>query len=257
MKPLPEVERGQSSPDIWREERLVEPFDVDIIGRLRPETLLTYLLNSAWGHAQGTYYGNEQLSARNLMWVLIKVEMRITRLPRWGEKITIETWGKRAVRLYALRDFTVTSGNEKLVSATSSWMVLDRTSGRPRRFDVTQDNFPWQPVKDEIETNLEKVGELKAGKERAKFSVLFSDIDMNRHVNSARYLQWMMDSHSYDHLVSMEPRSIELSFLSEALPEEEVTVFSEEQDGRELCAVRRTADGRDLCRARLQWIRSP
>ena len=245
------------APDIWKEERLIESFDVDVLGRLRPQTLFAYLLNSAWNHARGTNYGHDELSARNLMWVLIKMEMHIKRVPLWGERISIETWGKRIVRLYALRDFVITSeAGEKLVSATSSWMILDRTSGRPQRFYQKSDSFPWQLGRDEIETNLDKVEELKGSIELARFFVLFSDIDVNRHVNSARYLQWMMDSHSYEHLSSTEAGSIELSFLSEALQNDEVTVLSEEMGDRELCSVRRTADGKELCRARFEWHRS-
>lgn len=241
-------------PSIWKEERLIEPFDVDAMRRLRPQTLFAFLLNSAWNHAKGTNYGHDELSARNLKWVLIKVQMIIKRLPRWGERITIETWGKRRVKLYALRDFTVSSWDgEKLVSATSSWMVLHKTSGRPQRFDQKSDSLPWQPGRDEIETNFEKVEELKNGKEVARFRVLFSDIDVNRHVNSSKYLQWMIDSHACRYLEAVEPRSIELNFLSEALPDDEVTVLSEEEGGRELCSVRRMADGKELCRARFQW----
>jgi acyl-ACP thioesterase len=241
-------------PGIWKEQRLIESFDVDILGRLRPQTLFAYLLNSAWNHAKETNYGHEKLSAQNLMWVLIKIQILIKRLPAWGERITIETWGKKIVRLYTLRDFAITSETgEKLISATSSWMVMDRTSGRPQRFDRKSDSFPWHLDKDEMETNLEKVKELSNGKDVARFRVLFSDIDMNRHVNSARYLQWMIDSHSHEHLLTTEPASIELSFLSEALPEDEVTVFSEETGEYELCSVKRTGDGKELCRAGFEW----
>jgi medium-chain acyl-[acyl-carrier-protein] hydrolase len=244
-------------PGIWKEQRFIESFDVDTMGRLRPQTLFAYLLNSAWKHAKGTNYGHDELSARNQMWVLINVQILIKRLPKWGEQITIETWGKRIVRLYALRDFTIASGaGEKLISATSSWMILDRTSGRPQRLDQKSDTFPWQPGKEEIETNLEKVQELNSGKELARFRVLFSDIDVNRHVNSTKYLQWIIDSHSYEHLEAIEAGSIELSFLSEALPTDEVTVLSEETEDLELCSVRRDGDGKELCRARFEWHRS-
>lgn len=245
-----------STPNIWKEQRLIEPFDVDTLRRLRPQTLFAFLLNSAWNHAKGTSYGHDELSARNMKWVLIKMQMLIKRLPRWGERITIETWGKRRVKLYALRDFIVMSdGGEKIVSATSSWMVLDKTSGRPQRFDRKSDSLPWQPGKDEMETSLEKVRELKGGKQTGRFRVLFSDIDVNHHVNSARYLQWMIDSHAHEYLETSSLGSIELSFLSEALPKDEVIVLSEETEGRELCSVRRLSDGKELCRAQLEWRR--
>jgi acyl-ACP thioesterase len=250
-----ELNRMGIVPNVWKEDRVIESFDVDILGRLRPQMLFSYLLNSAWNHTRGTNYGYEALTAKKLIWVLIKVQIVIKRVPKWGEQIAIRTWGKEAVRFYALRDFIVLSeAGEKLVSATSSWMILDQASGRPQRFDQ-KESFPWRPGEDEIVTSLEKVPGINGGKKLARFNVFFSDIDMNRHVNSAKYLQWMMDSHSYGHLENNELRAVDLSFLSEALPNDEVEVFSEETGEQKLCSVRRTADGKELCRGRFEWSR--
>jgi medium-chain acyl-[acyl-carrier-protein] hydrolase len=243
-----------SAVHIWQEQRRIESFDVDILGRLRPQTLFAYLLNSAWNHARGTVYGYEELSDRNLMWVLIKMHLIIKRQPKWGDQVVIETWGKRIERLYALRDFAVSSASgEKMISATSSWMVLNKTSGRPQRFHLKADGFPWQPGREEIETNLQKVQKLQSGKQIGHFRVQFSDIDVNRHVNSARYLQWMIDNHSQEHLEKVELKTVELSFLAEALPNDEVAVLSEDRGVSELCSVIRVSDNKDLCRAHLEW----
>lgn len=247
-----------STAPIWEEQRIIESFDVDLLGRLRPQILFAYLLNSAWNHAKGTGYGYEELSARNLMWVLIKMQLIIKRQPKWGDQVAIETWGKRIERLYALRDFAVSSASgEKMISATSSWMVLDKTSGRPRRFHQKTDGFPWQPGREEIETHLQKVEELQSGKQIAHFRVQFSDIDVNRHVNSTKYLQWMIDSHSQEHLEEMELKAVELSFLAEALPNDEVAVLSEGRGNSELCSVIRVSDDKELCRAQFEWRPSP
>jgi medium-chain acyl-[acyl-carrier-protein] hydrolase len=243
-----------STLHIWKEQRRIESFDVDILGRLRPQTLFAYLLNSAWNHAKGTVYGYEELSDRNLMWVLIKMQLIIKRQPKWGDQITIETWGKRIERLYALRDFAVSSASgEKMISATSSWTLLDKASGHPRRFHQKTDGFPWQPGREEIETNLQKVPELQSGRQIGRFRVQFSDIDVNRHVNSTKYLQWMIDSHSQEHLEEVEPKAVELSFLAEALPNDEVAVLSESEGDGELCSVIRLKDNKELCRARFEW----
>ena len=238
----------------WRELRRIESFAVDMRGRLRPQILFAYLLNAAWNHASGTVYGYEELSARNLIWVLIKMQLIIRRQPRWGDQVAIETWGKRIERLYALRDFAVSSASgARMVSATSSWMVLDKASGRPQRFHLKTDGFPWQPEREELETDLGKVPELRSGKQAGHFRVQFSDIDVNGHVNSTRYLQWMIDSHSQEHLEQAELKAADLSFLAEALPNDEVAVLSEGEGGNELCSVIRVGDKKELCRARLEW----
>jgi acyl-ACP thioesterase len=239
-------------PSSWNEQRSVESFEVDMKGRLKPHMLFAYLLNSAWKHATRAAHGYEDLLGRNQMWVLTKLQAAITRLPAWGEEIRIETWGKGIEKLCALRDFVVSSADGgKLVSATSAWMILDKDRHRPLRID--QMSFPWKPGRNEMETRLEKVPALEKSESRASFRAVFSDIDVNEHVTAMKYLQWIMDSHEPNLLREMHLSSLEISFLSEAVMGDEVTVYSEQRDGHELCSVRRSADERELCRARLEW----
>jgi len=61
---------------------------------------------------------------------------------------------------------------------------------------------------------------------------------------------------SFEHLEASEIKDIELSFLSEALPNDDVAVFLEETDDQEYCFVRRAGDGKEFCRARFEWSRS-
>jgi medium-chain acyl-[acyl-carrier-protein] hydrolase len=244
----------RSLPPIWTERRVIGWLDVDLAGRLRPETLFGYLLDAAAGHAQGSVYGYEELAARNQKWVMVKLQLLIRRQPRWGETVTVETWGKRIQRLYALRDFAMTSSTgEKLVSGTSAWLIIDQRRGLPQRWDARSESLPWQTTRDELETSLEKVPELQEGREAGRFAVHFSDIDVNRHVNATRYLQWIVDSHPHEQLVASEVSSVDISFLTEALPGDEVIVVSEDLGCSELCAIRRATDGKELCRAELRW----
>ena len=242
-------------PPIWKEQRAIGWFDVDVLGRLRPQTLFAYLLDAASNHAQGSVFGYEALSALNLKWVMVKLQLVIRQQPRWGDQVTIETWGKRIERLYTLRDFAVSAASgESLVSGTSAWLIVDQRRGFPQRWDARSESVPWQDAeRDELQTNLEKVPELQAGQQVATYRVHFSDIDVNRHVNASRYLQWIIDSHSEEHLEACELASGDISFLSEALQHDEVVVFSEERAGKELCSVRRISDGKELCRAELRW----
>jgi medium-chain acyl-[acyl-carrier-protein] hydrolase len=244
-------------PADWKEQRLVESYDVDLSGRLRPHVLFAYLLNSAWNHAASSTYSYAELTTRNLMWVLIRFQMLLHSQPKWHDQLTIETWGKRIERLYALRDFRVSGpSGEILVYATSSWLILDKDSGRPQRFDTKADGFPWQPDKEEMETVLEKVAEFSEGKRVASFRVQYSDIDVNRHVGSAKYLQWFVDSHSLETLEHSVPQSIELSYLSEAVLNDEVFVFSDQEKEDEHCSLRRANDSKELCRALIKWRRA-
>jgi medium-chain acyl-[acyl-carrier-protein] hydrolase len=244
--------------EAWKGQRVVESFEVDREGRLRPHLLFAWLLASAWGHARASAWSFEALSARNAMWVLNKLQLRITRLPRWEESVTIETWGKGIERFYALRDFAVTSAEgQKLAAATTAWMVLDARTYRPQKLDDMKAGFPWHPERSEVDINLKKVGELEGGEVRARFRVSYSDIDVNRHAAATKYLQWMLDSFSLEKLTAKELSSAEISFLSEATLGDEVSVAMRSDAREDRCAVRREPDQQELCRAVLAWRTAP
>jgi medium-chain acyl-[acyl-carrier-protein] hydrolase len=178
--------------------------------------------------------------------------MRLEQVPSWGDQILIETWGKGLEKIYALRDFIVVSPEgQRLATATTAWLVLDKDTRRPVRLE--QVAFPWHLKRSEMETNLKKVDKPAAGVTRGRFRAAYSDIDVNGHVTSMRYLQWIMDSHPPDVLEATLPRSLDVSFLGEGAMSDELEVRIERRDGFELCSVVRTSDAKELCRARLEW----
>ena len=93
----------------------------------------------------------------------------------------------------------------------------------------------------------------RGGEAGASYRTVYSDIDVNQHVTATKYLQWVTDSHDTAFLQAMQPVSLEISFLAEAVIGDQVTVYREERDGHELSSVKRAADAKELCRARLAW----
>jgi acyl-ACP thioesterase len=116
-----------------------------------------------------------------------------------------------------------------------------------------REEFPWQPHRSEIDTNLNKVRALEGGEERARFRVSYSDIDVNSHATATTYLRWITDSYPLDAVSEMELRTLEISYLAEATLDDEISVTRESTIGEDICAIRRVQDSQDLCRAVLQW----
>jgi acyl-ACP thioesterase len=137
-------------------------------------------------------------------------------------------------------------------------MVLDRDSYRPQKVERMLDDFPSIPGRQEMETSLKKVPELDGGADRAQFDVHFSDIDVNKHVTAAKYLQWMLDSYPLEHHAQRHLKGVEISFIAEAVMGDVVAVHGESRPDHDLVAVRRGTDAKDLCRAVMEWHdRSP
>jgi len=241
-------------PSVWKEQRVVEAFDVDVTGRLKPHVLFSFLLSCAWNHAAASGFSFQELSERGLMWVLTKFQMSILHMPEWRNEISVETWGKRIERLYALRDFRVSSlPGQRLACATGSWMILDKKSYRPQKLEQLMASFPWQEGKSELEGSLQKVTEATNGQERTQHRVRFSELDVNNHVNAANYLKWVMDSYPREVLESRLVESVEISFLAEATVDDEITVSFERVADQDINTIKRGRDQKDLCRAALQW----
>ena len=246
------------TPESWKGQRVVESFEVDKEGRLRPHLMFAWLLAAAWSHARRSDWSFEALSARNAMWVLNKLQLRITRMPRWEEQVTMETWGKGVERFYALRDFVITNGTgDRLAAATTVWMILDARSYRPQKLDDMKAGFPWHPERSEVDTSLKKVPELAGGEVRARFRVSYSDIDVNRHATATKYLQWMLDGFSLEKLTANELASAEISFLAEATLGDEVSVAVASDAQEDRCAIRLEPGQQELCRAVLAWRNTP
>jgi medium-chain acyl-[acyl-carrier-protein] hydrolase len=120
-----------------KDQHAIGWLDVDVLGRLRPESLFAWLLEAASSHAEGMPYGYHELAAQRVKWVTVKMQLQILRQPRWGDRVTVETRGKRIEPLSAMRDFAMTtSAGEKLVSAISAWQTTRDeliVGGRSRR----------------------------------------------------------------------------------------------------------------------------
>ena len=242
-------------PSTWNEQRLVESFDVDAGGRLKPQVLFAFLTNSAWKHAALSDVGYDGLSARNQLWVLNKLQLVIQRMPRWGDTLHIETWGKGTDRLYALRDYSVTfASGEALASASTAWLIIDKETRRPFRTDRLA--LPWVIDRSELSMDVKKVPEIPEARERARFRAAYSDLDPNNHVTAMKYLEWIMDSHPRDFLETHRVRSVEMSFLGEATIDDAVIVSSGEGAYSDVFALKRLEDKRELCRARIAWAQA-
>jgi acyl-ACP thioesterase len=239
---------------IHRQTFRLHSYEVDQRGLARPDILLSFMLDTAWSHTKDTDFSYSELMDEGQLWVLSRFLAVFHDWPKWDDEITIETWGKGTDRLFGLRDFVLysKSGN-KLVSATSAWLIIDRRTSRIQRIDSLGRNFPMQLDKNEMKIRLEKIEAQPAEKTNSIFVVRPSDLDVNRHVNSSRYLQWMLDSFPVEYSESNNLKSFEINFLAEAKIGDEVYVALSNGSEDFYCEVRRRNDNADLCRARVAW----
>lgn len=204
---------------IWQEDVHIKSYDVDFKNRLKMNQLFNYMQEAAGNHADDLGWGYRDIVKSSLIWVLSRVKVRMEEYPPWGGQITVETWPKDTYRLFATRDFIFRdAAGREIGAATTVWLLLDIRSKRPQRVGGVQKLYPENRERHGLNERLEKLtreGTLARSFERL---VNYNDIDINRHVNNARYVDWLLECFPAEALSEKQISALQLNYLSEAKP---------------------------------------
>lgn len=245
-----------SSTEPLRFSHQVRTFETDAHGRLTPSALLNLLQYAAGRHAELLGWSVRSLHENSQTWVLQRFYCDIKALPQDNERVHITTYPSGAERVLAYRDYKVEDEQgRRLVDATSSWVILDLNSRRV------------QPVPEHVAA-LGKVfgsritsfpaGRLSAfditGRfPRASFRIRRHDLDLNRHVNNVRYMEWGMESVPHD--VFEQPLAeMDIVFKAECFFGDSVDVFCQgDSPGKFRHVLRRRSDEKIVCLMNSRW----
>ena len=197
---------------------------VDRFGRLRPSMVLLYAQTIATRHGELMDVGYDTLNPRRMFWAVIRHRVQITRLPRHGETIRVETWPLPATRSSYPRSVIAydEAGNE-CFRAISLWVLMDmdkRNMILPGKSGIV--------VCGSIRGNeLALPGSLAPGHlvNHGERTVCFTDLDRNGHMNNTRYLDWIYDLLPSDFHNAHAIREFTLCYLNEAREGQALTLF--------------------------------
>ena len=219
MKPTP----------LYTKNYKVEINHVDFKGDLKLSSLFTYCQDIAGLHAENLGMGRKVLYEQyGVIWVLVRVRVDIIKYPKYRDIITIETWPQEPSRMGFDRDFLVKDKEGNILAkAVSTWVVIDVESRKLVRTKAVYTGYP--PVIDERAIDcklghLKSSGELEMAYERI---VRYSDIDVNEHLNNAKYLDFIMDSFTLEEHKNFDVKSIEISYSNEALSGETIGIYED------------------------------
>lgn len=243
------------SPNYHIHQIMVHSYDVDLNKRLTITSLFNYFQEIAWEHAGILRFGIDDLSKNNQFWVLSRVRVEIERLPLWTENITLITYPRGVDGLFALRDYEMyDSKGERIISASSSWIVLSAENRRPVKL-VGRDLEVFLNERSALAVNSTKIKEVETPPLITEnFKVKIGDIDVNNHVNNARYIDWAYNAFSFDHYKRYAPKLLEVNFLAEGLSEDNIKLeVFKLADDESVINIKRTDDLKDLSRIFIKW----
>ncbi|MFO8234132.1 MAG: thioesterase [Bacteroidales bacterium] len=206
--------------------------DTDMFSRIRPGALLNFLIQSAIQSADDLGFGFEGLWKHRMFWVLSRLTMEIYRPIKWGEKLEVLTWPKDIYKLFYLRDFIVEDKKGNVaVKSTSAWLAVDLDSKRPKHIDgIEADYFTQLNNKHALQEFPEKLEPVE-GTDMFTIETTYFDIDLNKHVTSTRYVDWMMDTFSPYFHANKYPEKLSVNYIKETGPQEQI-LLKRSKDGQ-------------------------
>lgn len=203
--------------------------DTDMFGRLKLSGLVNFLIQSAIYSADKLGFGLKYLRQEKLFWVLSRLDVYIEKQLNWYDVAEVETWPKTVEGIIYVRDFIVRDKNKNIVAkATSGWLAIDLIKKRPKVISgIVSEVFHSLKEKKSIEHSPTKLKKIDGG-DKSEIKTTFFDLDLNQHVTTTRYVDWMMDQFSIDFHKKNYPKKIAINFLKETMPQERLEIFKSE-----------------------------
>ena len=199
----------------------VDDLSTDRFARLKLSGVLFAAQEAAARHSALLGAGQADLDEKALFWAVTRHKVQITRLPRLGETILVQTWPMPTTKTaYPRAVVALDEEGRELFRVISLWVLMDQAKRAlvlPGKSGVLVDGTV-------------RGGELTVPhgllpKDLAQSTlrtVTYSCLDRNGHMNNTRYLDWVEDLLSSDFHQDHPAVEITLCYASEALGGEQV-----------------------------------
>lgn len=174
----------------------VYPREVNSDKRMHLPHLGACILDAAGLSAKKRGFGMDIMHAQHKAWVVSRMSIEIDEYPHEYDTMTIRTWVNKISHAASTRLFTISDSKGAVIAKASTiWSIIDTDTRRIADLMETTDLSDF--VVEEATVGLQSPRRIEIPKEgetkTAEHKVIYSDIDMNCHVNSMKYLQWCTD----------------------------------------------------------------
>ena len=214
---------------------VAEPFHVDFNGRLTMGVLGNHLLNCAGFHANDRGFGIATLNEDNYTWVLSRLAIELDEMPYQYENFSVQTWVENVYRLFTDRNFAIIDKDGKKIGyARSVWAMINLNTRKPADLLTLHGGSIVDYVCDEP-CPIEKPSRIKvtAKEPVSKLTAKYSDIDINGHVNSIRYIEHILDLFPIELYKSKHIRRFEMAYVAESYYGDELSFYVDETNENE------------------------
>lgn len=212
---------------MYSEKRKVLTTDIDPNLEIRLSTLTRYMQDIATEHVNKHHFGHDDLVKDNNIWVVVRMEMKINRLPVLDEEITISTHPGETKAFMFPRYFEVYDKHKNLlVSVSSIWVVTNYETRKIVLKPFGDRNLPSETSKDDLPLPEKIKNTDTADKLVDNRKARYSEMDMNGHINNTHYLDYILDTHDFEFYKKHRIVNIKINYEKEVLNNDLIELFS-------------------------------
>ncbi len=216
-----------------RYDFLAEPFHCDFSKRLFIGHLGNHLLNAADFHSNDRDFGMNYLNTVHKTWVLSRLTIEMNEMPVAYEKFSVETWVESAMKYFTHRCFRISSPDDSKVFGygRSIWAMIDTDTRQPQNIlDIRNGEIERYietakpcPIQGPARVKMDKDAKLVNSQ-----NTHYSDVDINGHINSVKYIEHILDTFPIDWYRTHRIKRFDIAYVAESYCGDTLNFYKEE-----------------------------
>jgi medium-chain acyl-[acyl-carrier-protein] hydrolase len=184
-------------------------------GYLKYTDLCNLLQLTAAAHSELGGISFADMQEFNQAWVLSRMRVEITALPKCNDIVTVKTWINTLENSRSVRALEMHVNGNKIVGSETFWAVFNTRTRRPEALALPFEHFQLYPENKPTQESFSKINLTNEKEIIFEKTVFLSDLDIVNHVNNVKYLEWCLDLVDEKLILEQEIKSFEMNFLKE------------------------------------------
>lgn len=193
-------------------------------GYLKYTDLCNLLQLTAASHSEIGGISFSDMQEFNQAWVLSRMRVEITELPKWKDFVTVKTWINNLENSRSVRALEMYVNGEKIVGCETFWAVFNTEIRRPEPLALPFQHFELYPENKATQKTFSKINLNNETEIVFEKTVALSDLDIVNHVNNVKYLEWCLDFVEDKLILNQIIESFEMNFLKELSLKDKVII---------------------------------
>lgn len=241
-------------------EKSIYPFtifthDLDFTSKASLLTIGNLFMNVAGIDSHSKGFGIDEIHDKNLAWVALRIRIKMNRYPELLEKVSIQTWIENWSRFATQRNCIIYGAQgENIGEIASVFTLIDFKLRQTVNMQERLGEYEKFVIPDVLDLGCPgKVKTLQNATLAGTRTVAYNDIDSNMHVNSFRYVAWVLDTIPFETYKQNKIADFEINYIHEVLYGETVSIYSEKVDENVVVFDIRNAEGLSMNRCKFTF----